>query len=447
MATPQQKPRVLVLGMGISGMAAARLLAEHGQPVDLFDSAGVDQLARALDEAERMGARVFLNREPECAGLAEAVISPGFPPTAFPMPLLRGRNVPVISEIELANRYTHGPIVGITGTNGKSTVTTLVDHFLHACGIAAQAAGNLGTPWTDLVGRRGSESFVSVLELSSFQLEASPTFRAPTAALLNIAPDHLDRYADIEEYVAAKWNIGRNQTAEDLLVVPPELWDEAGRHTPAERQCVAVEDHGKPGAFIEEGRVALRGASGDVTHLESATLAHKFPFQAVNGLFALLLAGRAGADVRKALESWESFTELSHRMEFVRELRGVAYFNDSKATNVHAARCALENLGGPILWLAGGSDKHESFEPLAESMGPVRLAILFGQTREKIAAAVTGKTEVRLVDDLEEAVQLAASLARPGGKVVLSPACASFDQWKNFAARGNGFKKLVGDLS
>lgn len=440
------KGRILVLGMGISGMAAARLLAEHGYSIEMFDTAPSEKLSRAIDEAERLGAVLHLNREPDLSRIDEAVISPGFPPNAFPAPPLRQKGVPIISEIELACRFAHGPVVGVTGTNGKSTVTTLTEHFLLAAGIAARAAGNLGTPWADLVGRANSTDFISVLELSSFQLEEIVQFRPDAAAFLNLAPDHLDRYASVEEYGRAKWNMCRNQIETDLLVVPPELWEEAGVRSRATRMCVALADHGRPGAFVSQGAVVIRDLDGKETRLACPTLEKKFPFQITNGLFSLLLAQRMGADPARVLAGWEDFSELAHRIELVREVGGVLYFNDSKATNVHATASALANIPGPIIWLAGGSDKRESFAPLSECMGAVKVAILYGATRQAIAEAVRTHVDTRLVETLEQAVALAASLARPGDRVLLSPASASYDQFRNFAVRGNTFKKLVGDL-
>jgi UDP-N-acetylmuramoylalanine--D-glutamate ligase len=439
---------VLILGMGASGMAAARLLVENGSSVILYDDRQPTDLAVSLNEAERLGIECFFHEVPDFDRIERVVISPGFPPNREPVPTLIKKGISIVSEIELASSFSHGTVIGVTGTNGKSTVVCMAEHFLQASGVAARAAGNLGNPWCDMVGRPNSASFISVLELSSFQLEAVDDFHAEYAALINIAPDHMDRYNDINEYTEAKWALCHRQTEQDCLVVPPELVQAARHRTQAQVLCVDVYDHGLPGAFLSHHReVILRDMNGGERAFACPQLGEMVHFEITNALFALILAERAGANVEAALASLGGFTSLPHRLEFVRETSGVRYYNDSKATNVHAASNALKNLPTPLIWIAGGSDKGESFLPLSQTSDRTRAAILYGATKHAIAEAIEKTTEVILVETLEEAVDKAAEMASPGDSVLLSPACASFDQFKNFAVRGNTFKKLVHQLT
>jgi UDP-N-acetylmuramoylalanine--D-glutamate ligase len=431
--------RVLVLGLGVSGRSAARFCAELGAEVVAADERGRDALGDLGDVASVASIRLG-GALPEAADFDLVVPSPGVPRERYARGAKR-----VWGDIELAWRALSVPIVAVTGTNGKSTTTRLVEVLLRAAGLRAEAAGNIGAPALGLVGRPLD---VAVLEVSSFQLETTEGFRPKVSVILNLTPDHLDRHGSFEGYVEAKTRILANQEADDTAVLSAD--DVAVRalaaRTSARVRLFSQREALGVGACLDAGAICLR-EEGELVRISL----EGFPLPGVHNrenLLASLLAARAaGADPRIAARALPDFRGLPHRTEIVRERGGVTWVNDSKGTNVGAALRSLESFARPVIWIAGGKDKDLDFRPLAPVLKErARAAILIGEAAPKLAAALAGSVPLHQADGLERAVAFAAELARPGDVVLLSPACASFDQFRNYEDRGERFRAAVAAL-
>jgi UDP-N-acetylmuramoylalanine--D-glutamate ligase len=428
---------VLVLGLGISGRSAARFCAAHGARRVV---AADERPREALGELEALEDRVEV-----CAGGALpdpgefdlVVPSPGVPPARY---AARARRV--WGDVELAARALAVPIIGITGTNGKSTTTRLVEAMVRAAGLRAEAAGNIGVPALALVGRPLD---LAVLEVSSFQLETTESFRPRVAAILNVTPDHLDRHGSFEAYAAAKARILEHQGPEDAAVLA------------ADDPVVAAMAEKARGRVL---RFSLRqAASCEATFdagaalLRRGDLAQRIPLDGLrlqgthnleNVLAALLCVSALGLDPLRAVRALLSFDGLPHRMELVRHRGGVAFVNDSKGTNVGAAVRSLESFSRPVVWIGGGRNKGLDFAELAGPAGRrMRASVVIGEAAEALSAALDGHTPVYIEPSIEAAVRRAAELAQPGDVVLLSPACASFDQFQSYAERGERFRAAV----
>jgi len=423
---------VLVLGAGISGVSAAAFCARLGARVLLADERAEPAPADLPREIEtRLGVPF-----PDPADFDLVVPSPGVPPARY-----RARARRVWGDIELAGRALQVPIAAVTGTNGKSTTVRLLEAMLRAAGLRARAAGNVGDAALGLV---GEPLDVAVLEVSSFQLETIESFRPRVAVLLNLTPDHLDRHGSLAGYLAAKARIFENQTPEDLAILTAD---------PA-LDALAAGLRAQSWRFAARGAVA-RGAcfDGDAVCLRTGGTPLRIPLEGLprptgpmreNLLAALLAAVALGAEPAKALGALASFRALPHRCELVAERAGVRWVNDSKATNPGATVPALTLEERPVLWIAGGKDKGLDYTELAEArLTGVRVALLIGAAAPRIAAALAGKVAIETLGTLDAAVARAAELARPGDVVLLSPACASFDQFRNFEHRGERFRELV----
>jgi UDP-N-acetylmuramoylalanine--D-glutamate ligase len=423
--------RVLVLGAGISGTSAAAFCARQGADVVLADEgeARLEPLPRGVET--RLG-QPF----PDPAAFDLVVPSPGVPPARY-----RGRARRVWGDIELAYRALAVPIVAVTGTNGKSTTVRLLEAMLRAAGLRARAGGNVGDAALGLV---GEPLDVAVLEVSSFQLETIESFRPRVAMLLNLTPDHLDRHGDLAGYLAAKARIFENQTREDVAILNAD---------PA-LDALASGLRARVLRFAARGAVE-RGAGwdGDAVCLRTGGAPLRIPLEGLprpsgplreNLLAALLAVTALGAEPTKALAALDRFQALPHRTELVAERGGVRWVNDSKATNPGATLPALAFETRPVLWIAGGKDKGLDYAELAHAnLSHVRRALLIGAAAGRIADALAGRVALEIVGTLEAAVARAAELARPGDVVLLSPACASFDQFRNFEHRGDRFRELV----
>jgi UDP-N-acetylmuramoylalanine--D-glutamate ligase len=428
--------RVLVLGLGISGRSAARFCAGLGAEVVAADERGLDVLG-GLGDVAAVATLALGGALPDAAAFDLVVPSPGVPASRY-----AGRARRVWGDIELAWRALSVPIVAVTGTNGKSTTTRLVEALLRAAGLRAEAAGNIGSSALDLVGRPLD---VAVLEVSSFQLETTEGFRPKVAVVLNITPDHLDRHGSFAGYVAAKARILANLGAGDTAVLSAD--DPATRALAAQvrgrvrlfSQREAIAD----GACLDAGSILLRDGEQTIRiPLEGFALPGVHNRE--NLLAALLAAFAAGADPQRAARAIGDFRGLPHRTEIVRRRAGVTWVNDSKGTNVGAALRSLESFEAPIVWIAGGKDKDLDFRPLAPVLEErARAAILIGQAAPKLAVALAGSVPLHEAGDLERAVALANELARPGDVVLLSPACASFDQFRSYEHRGERFRAAV----
>jgi UDP-N-acetylmuramoylalanine--D-glutamate ligase len=411
--------RVLVVGLARSGKAAAEALVGSGAAVVGFDR---DE-ALAVGRLSELGVELHGGREEErlLQGIDLVVKSPGVPGETLLVAGARERDVPVWSEIELGARLLPNPVVGVTGTNGKTTTSELLGAVFRAGGRAVEVAGNVGRPLTALVGTVADDAWI-VCELSSFQLEDTHTLRPRVGVLLNLEPDHLDRHGTFEAYGDAKLRMFEHQGADDVAVLPRGF----GR---------------VPGEAV---RIAF---SGD-DPLPAEPLIPG-PHNRENAAAATAAARAAGIDDAAIGEALRTFEGVPHRIEIVRELNGVRYVNDSKATNVAAALRALASFPEERLHVVlGGRGKHEAYEPLAAAFKPGDVAYVIGEAAESIAAALTDAgVPVERAGTLEAALAAAATAAAPGDVVLLSPACASFDQFRDFEARGDVFRELVEALT
>jgi len=442
----------LVVGLGRSGMATARLLAAQGLRVSVSEGAPLNRLAG--EQVQELAARgIALETGGHSAAFFTRsdfiVVSPGVPLTLAVLEDARRRGVPVLGELGLAAMLLTTPCVAITGTNGKSTVTTLVGDMLRAAGQEVFVGGNLGTPLAEYV-LGPQQAKAVVLEVSSFQLDTAGAFRPRVAVLLNITPDHLERYASYEAYAASKWSIFRHQGPGDVAVInldDNEVARLAAAHPTPGRCCTCGRAPGSgTGAHLQGKTVVVRGmGAGD--HQEAYDLAATGLAEEPNlhNAMAAILAARLLACPEAAVrQGLAGFTALPHRLALVAEIDGVAYFDDSKGTNVGAVLAALTAMTRPVVLIAGGRDKGGAYTLLAEQAGKkIKGLVLLGEAREKIAAAFGNRIQVEMAGDLAEAVAMAAHLASPGDAVLLSPACASFDMFASYAQRGERFQEAV----
>jgi UDP-N-acetylmuramoylalanine--D-glutamate ligase len=439
--------RVLVVGLGRSGIAAAALCAARGARVTVTDKRPAAELARAVAQlpagvAHELGG----HRRETFLGADLIVLSPGVP--AIPeLGAARAAGVEITGELELASYFVAGTIVGITGTNGKSTTTTLVGEMLRATGRPTFVGGNLGEPLAEAVGTPAAEAGgFCVVEVSSFQLETTVTFRPHVAVLLNITPDHLDRYDGMDGYAAAKARIFAAQTPADFAVVnfDDPLAVRAFDGAPARREGFSIVETLATGAWL--GGPLLLKLPGQLPESYPADLPWLLGqrHNQANALAALLAARLAGASPAEARAGLLAFRALAHRMELVAESDGVAYYDDSKGTNVGAVVAALDGFPRRVVLIAGGRDKGGDYAPLGEALRRVgRAAILIGEAADKMEAAFRGVLPVERAPTLEAAVDAARRLARSGDAVVLSPACSSFDMFRDYAHRAEVFRAAV----
>jgi UDP-N-acetylmuramoylalanine--D-glutamate ligase len=453
MQTMQVKDKdVLVLGLGRSGMAAASLLRRDGARVVVRDESADDQLQERAMRLRRLGVRVELGSQfDRSAHFDMAVVSPGIGRERPMVREVETQNTPLLSELELAYRFCLCPIVAVTGTNGKTTTTELITEMLTGCGRRATAAGNIGHAFSDAVEASAGLDAV-VLEVSSFQLEKIEQFRANVAVLLNITPDHMDRYESMDEYAAAKSFIFMNQQAEDTAVVSAETLDKLGQMGIAiKARPITFSAYNRPADlrldWLDNDTIwcALPECRGILLKMSETNL--RGIHNAENVLAALATGLAMGLPVSHMREAICAYCPQPHRCEFVAEVNGVTYVNDSKATNVDAVEKALRSLPGRTVLIAGGRDKGLDFTSLKEVVADkVRLAVLIGEAQNKIWRAWSKTAPCVRASSMEEAVRVAASHARRGDAVLLSPACASFDMFENYEHRGEEFKRHVFNL-
>ena len=433
--------RVVVFGAGRSGLAAANFLARRGLDVTLTDV----RPSSELHIEDRLHPRVhhaFGGHPDDLLDAVDTVIvSPGISRDVPPLRRAAARGIPLISEIELAFRHLRGKVVAVTGTNGKSTTTSLIGEILRQDGRDPVVAGNIGVALTDVI--RETEALY-VIELSSFQLEAVDTFHADVAVLLNITPDHLDRYASLEDYAEAKYRIFRNQTARDWAIVNASDPRTAHPDIPASVWRFSSVRPVVPGAWLE-GNLLVRDTGSGVVRIPREALRVTGTANAENALAAWLAAKAIGASDEAVLRAFRSFAGLPHRMVTVGETGGVTWINDSKGTNVDATLKSLEGMGEQsVILILGGKDKGDDFRRLREVVASrARLVLAIGSASASIASALRGAAEVIELGTLDRAVERAQAAARPGECVLLSPACASFDQYANYEERGEHFERLV----
>jgi UDP-N-acetylmuramoylalanine--D-glutamate ligase len=433
-----QGQRVIVIGLGKSGLAAARLCHERGARVLGTDSAVLERLPA---EAASLGIELRAGGH-EGVRFSEAdlvVVSPGVP--SFPaLELAERAGVEVIGELELACRFIDAPLVAIGGTNGKSTTTTLVGDLLKAGGRSVFVGGNLGEPAANAVGRVLD---AVVLEVSSFQLERAPLFHPHVSILLNVTEDHLDRYPSFSLYAEAKGNAFVNQEPGDSAVVP---FGDALCEEQARRGRGDLVTFGNAGDYTVEGRAVVEARSGERVELASSKLHGRHNLDNAAAAIAAVRALDLGFDAIQ--RGFAGFEPLPHRMALVGELGGVTFYDDSKGTNVGASVTALRGLSEARgVLIAGGRDKHGSYEPLVEAIRErARAVVVLGEAADRIHAAIGGAVPVEHAVDLDDAVRRAFRLAERGDAVLLSPACSSFDMFESYAERGERFVAAVARL-
>jgi len=443
--------RVTVVGLGRSGLGAARLLDRAGAQVCLTDRRPAEALR---EQMEQVPARVslFLGEHPDnlFTMVDLVVVSPGVPADIPPLRSSRSRNIPVVGELELAFRFTEAPFVAVTGTNGKSTVTELVGQMMKEDGREVFVGGNIGRSLTEhLAGldERGEEPpewFVA--EVSSFQLETIQRFRPRVAAVLNLTADHLDRHGDLDGYGRAKARLFENQINGDHLVLNAD--DESvaafAALAPGSVAWFSRNTEVPRGVFVRDDEIVARFDGPDRIVMIRDDIRIRGVHNLENALAAAAIAMLAGVSPDSVACALRAFPGLPHRLETVAEFGGIRYVNDSKGTNVGAVIRSLESFDSPVVLIAGGSDKGTDFKVLRSAMaGRVRTLVLIGETAPRLAREAAGSIPVRYADHMNNAVSLARSVAEPGDTVLLSPACASFDMFRNFEDRGDQFRKAV----
>lgn len=409
--------KVLVLGLGKSGLASVRFLKKKNAEVwvsEIEDNLFLKNLACQL---EKEGIRVEIGRHSQefMQGKDLIVISPGVSSNLPFLEKVKKEGIPIISEIELGYIFSPSPVIAITGTNGKTTVTTLIGKVLEKAGIPNIVCGNIGNPFTGALDSRINSYMYVVLEVSSFQLENIVSFKPYIAVVLNITPDHLDRYASFEEYIKAKERIFINQDNSDYLIL--NYRDPVTRGFAKKAKSKVLFFNCKKGNFTENQEVVLK--VGSILGIPEETIFSVF----------------------------REFRGLPHRCEFVAEIRKIIFINDSKATNIHSTRYSLNSFKQKVILIAGGRDKGQDFSCISRWIREkVKHLVLIGEGKEKIEKAVKDLVPIRKFDSLEEAVNYTYYIAKEGDIVILSPMCASFDMFKNYEDRGEIFKKLVLNL-
>lgn len=438
---------VFVVGAGRSGVAAAMLMLRLGARVTLVDDRPRDAVEASLG-APIPAAAAFVRgpmTEKAAQGVDLVVLSPGVPPGKLPREAISRRGVPVWGELELGYRYFRGRVAAVTGTNGKSTVTTLLGEMARRAFPRVFVGGNLGTP---LCAAAGEPYDWGVVEASSFQLEAISSFRPAVAVLLNITEDHADRYPDFGAYAEAKAAVFRYQETRDSAVVNADDEEVVSRTEGirADRFPFSLRRRLDRGVSLDGDDMVLRDGAA-LERYPRSLLRIRGMQNVENAMAAIAAARRMGVPPGAVREALADFPGLPHRIEFVRRAGGVSWFNDSKGTNVGAVIRCLEGFDEPVVLIAGGKDKGVDFRPLR---GPLarraRAAVLFGEARARMERELSGAVPLRAAATLAEAVREAAALARPGDVVVLSPACSSFDQFRNFEERGEAFRAAVREL-
>ncbi len=442
--------RVLVVGLARTGVATALFCAARGARVIGTESRGAAALGEAAQKLRDAGCTLELGGHGNEIFLAQDLIvpSPGVPATLPGLVAARAARIPVWSEIELAWRFLRGRFVAITGSNGKTTTTSLVGHILQGAALPVIVAGNIGTPLIARV-EESTEATVTVAEVSSFQLELIDSLRPDVAALLNLTPDHIDRHGSMEAYSRAKALIFENQTERDAAVHNADdalvtQYAPARPHTYWFSRAKRVAS----GAFVQDGQIAFRRDGEDVTLLSLGDIGLRGQHNVENVLAAASIAFLLGVEPAAIAAGVRSFSGVEHRLEFVAEIGGVQFFNDSKATNVDATTKAIEAFPGDLLVILGGKDKDGDFAPLAGLLRQrARQVFLIGAAAGKIEGQLGAAVPVVQAGTLDRALALAVELARPGDTVLLAPACASFDQFENYEHRGRVFKQLVRALA
>ncbi|NOX97795.1 MAG: UDP-N-acetylmuramoyl-L-alanine--D-glutamate ligase [Nitrospirae bacterium] len=446
--------KVTVVGLGKSGLAAAQLLIDRGAEVTVTDKFSGEAIGKRAGKLKERGIKIEVGQHGQEAieGADLIVVSPGVPPDSLSFTIAREKGIPLIGELELGCYWCEAPIIAITGTNGKSTTVTLIGEMLRAGGRRVNVAGNIGNPFCGEVGKL-SKDVLAVVEVSSFQLETIKDFKPFIAVILNVSADHLDRYDNsFSRYLKVKQRLLSNQGTKDFAVLNADddnLCKDDSSHSKAEAETFffSRKRQLRKGVFVEEGKIIFREGGKSQVILACDELGIKGTHNLENALAATAVALICKVDPRIIAQVLTQFSGLPHRSEFVDEIGGVKFINDSKGTNVGAVVRCLEGLKGQIILIAGGRDKGGDYSILRELVEEkVKALILLGEVKDKIKKALAGTTSIKEVDSMEDAVRVSYSLAVKGETVLLSPACSSFDMFKDFEERGRVFKEAVGHL-
>lgn len=445
---------VIVAGAGKSGIASANLLNRHGTDVILYDgnvNVDIKAIQSKFEFPEKVKFKLGEMTPQLLEGMDLFVISPGIPLDAPFMKIVSESGIPIWGEIELAYYFSKGIIAGITGTNGKTTTTTLVGEIFKAYRSDSMIVGNIGIPFTDLADKTKDDTLISA-ELSSFQLETVHTFRPHVAAVLNLTPDHLNRHYTFDNYVNAKLRITMNQTPDDYLVLnydDPEIRKRKGSFGNARLIWFSRKEELPQGVYIKSGIIRIADGEDIISIIDTDDITIPGDHNVENVLAAAAVSYYMGVPASYIRDSIKAFKGVEHRIEFVREKDGVRFYNDSKGTNPDAAIKGILSMKGPTYLIGGGYDKQSDYGEWIDAFGgKVKKLILIGETKEKIAEACRSKgfEDYIFMDTLKDAVDYCGEKAVSGDMVLLSPACASWDMFKSYEERGDLFRKYVNEL-
>lgn len=445
--------KVLVFGLGISGIGAGQILERHGAEVIMYDGnqkLTEEKIKKQLGEDS--SAKIVIGDFPEevLEKLDMTVLSPGVPTDLPVIEKMREQGITVIGEVELAYQFGKGDVLAITGTNGKTTTTTLLGEIMKNYQEDVFVVGNIGTPYTTAV-EKMTDNTITVAEMSSFQLESIVDFRPRVSAILNFTPDHLNRHHTMEAYIEAKENIAKNQTEKDTCVLNYEddVTRAFGENVKSKVLYFSSQRILEEGIYLENGQIvlAMNGEKTPVCHVDELNILGTHNHE--NAMAAAGMAAAYGVPVDVISRTLKEFQGVEHRIEYVAEKNGVVYYNDSKGTNPDAAIKGIQAMNRPTVLIGGGYDKDSAYDEWIDSFdGKVKKLVLLGATRDKIAetARAHGFEDIEMADTFEEAFAKCVENAKPGDAVLLSPACASWGMFKNYEERGDKFKELVNNL-
>jgi UDP-N-acetylmuramoylalanine--D-glutamate ligase len=445
--------RFSILGGARSGIAVAKLLNARGARVFVSDAAPAEKLQQMIAELTQEAIPFEVGGNTKRALESETIVlSPGVPSGAPVVTRARERGLKVVSEVEVASWFCSAPIVAVTGTNGKTTTTALLGRIFEDAHRRSVIAGNIGTAFSQIVDGL-DETSTAILEISSFQLDHIESFRPRVAIILNITPDHLDRYEhSFEKYIASKCRVFENQRSGDTLVYN---WDDEVTRGNVERQLskeikalpFSLRTRLDEGAFLEIGRLKTRVGSSESDVVGASELSIKGQHNLYNAMAASLAARVMGIPTASLRATLRNFKGVEHRLEFVREVNGVGYINDSKATNVDSVWYALQSFQSPLVVLLGGRDKGNDYSRLSDLVRKnVKAIVAIGESADKVVSAFASLVKVTKASNMDDAIHAASNLAARGDVVLLSPACASFDWFENYEHRGRMFKEIVNRL-
>lgn len=438
--------QVLVVGLARSGVAAANLLLSQGARVRVTDLKPGHELEDELSQLQgRVETSLGRHRDEDFLRADLIIASPGVPADIEPLRKARAAGVRVLSEVELAFLFLPGPIIGVTGSNGKTTTTLLIGRMFEEARSAVVVAGNVGTPLSRIALQPADPEVTLVVELSSFQLEMIRQFRARIALVLNVTPDHLDRHGSLKSYAQAKQRILLNQTRDDWAVLnADDELSSAMQSQAAGNVCLFSRRPLREGISVEEGQIVIRQKGSAATVMPASQVAMRGEHNLENVLAAICAAHLSGLSLEAIRSAVRNFKGVEHRLERVAVYGGVSYYNDSKATNVASARRALQAFSSPVVLIMGGQDKGGDFEQLDDLVRKrVQQLILIGEAAPTIARALGSSAPICRAPSLQEAVIRAGRSAGPGATVLLAPGCASFDMFDDYEHRGREFKESV----